>query len=67
MKLYKNFNDLSKDLNNCKDNIYKDEDYHWWTGVIDGCCMCGIINSDERYTLIQKLEDIISCERIDEG
>jgi len=67
MKLYKNYNDISIDLNDCKNDIYRDEDYHWWTGVIDGCWMCNIISSDERAVLLEKLEEIVSGERVNEG
>ena len=59
MLSYKNFDDVMKDLNDCKEDIYKDEEYHWWTGNIDGCYYCGIINSDERNSLLLRLEEII--------
>lgn len=55
---YKNFDDVLRDLNDCDEDIYKDENYHWWTGVIDCCQLCGKVTVDEKYKLLEKLDEI---------
>ena len=59
MVSYKNFNDIMEDLFTYKEDVYKDEEYHWWTGNIDGCYNCGFISSDERNELLLKLKEYV--------
>ena len=58
MRKYKKFKDIMQDLNECG-IITHDEDYHWWTGCIDGCYFADIINANERFKLLEKLEDLV--------
>lgn len=55
---YKKYDDILQHLNDCE--IHTDEQYHWWTGCIDGCYLADFINSDERTSLLTRLEEILT-------
>jgi len=55
MSIFKNFKDISASLRH-DGEIDTNERFRWWTGVIDGCLYCGIINFNETDILLEQLE-----------
>jgi len=55
---YNNFHDIMGDLSQYG-NIFKDSEYYWWLGCIDGCFFGNIINAQERILLTKKVDELI--------
>jgi len=42
-----------------EDEFINDDDRTWWEGVVYGCYLCGVISLDEKYELVDLIEEIM--------